>query len=135
MPALTKSNVRTPLGPKGSERLRARIDRVVSNQAVAATATDVQVIDVSGKVQALSVVVGTLPAAGESLTVDVHKNGVTILTTPAVLDNTMTNKLRALTPVANTSFAVGDRVSVIRTYAAGGGPAPIGPSKVILEIA
>jgi hypothetical protein len=135
MPQTTRSLLRFPLGPKTSKTLRGRIDRIASSQAAAATLTDIQVIDLAGDTQALNVVVNAIPAAGETLVVDIQKNGVTILAAPVTLDNTMTTKVKVLNPVAGTVFAIGDRVSFIRTYTAGGGPAPIGPNKIILEIA
>jgi hypothetical protein len=129
--------LRTPLGNKTKRLLAARIDRHVSSQAAAATLTDTSVLEVSGDVQALGITYAGVPAVGESLTVDIQKNGVTILTTPLVVDSTVGAgvKQKSFSLAASQTFKPGDIVTVIRTYVAGGGPTPIGPNRVSVEIA
>lgn len=136
MPQLKSANLRTPFTQKSSKALRARIDRMVSSQAVAASASDPHVTDLAGEVVAATVITGANRGVGESLTVDIQKNGVSILTAPLVLDNTLPGKtLRNLPVQPGTRFAVGDVVTFIRTYVAGGAPTPVGPSRIVLEIA
>lgn len=135
MPQLRKTDLRTPFGPNSSKRLRARIDRHTSTQAAAATLTDISVVETAGDIQALTLTVAGLPAAGESLTVDVQKNSVSVLAAPVVFDSTATSKQKVFSPTANNPWKVGDILTVIRTYVAGGGPTPIGPNRVTIEIA
>jgi hypothetical protein len=135
MAQLKQGDMRTPFGGKGSARLRGRIDRLTFNQAAAASGNDIQVSDAAGKIQDIYIITAATPGAGESLTVDVQKNGVTVLTTPLVVDNTRTGKTvhRPSVAALGASAALGDIFTVVRTYAAGA-PAPVGPNKVVIEI-
>lgn len=136
MPQTRQSDFRTPFSGKSSKKLRGRIDRVVSNQAAAASGSDLHVLDVAGDIQSLSVITAANPASGESLVIDVQRNGVTILTAPLTLNNTTPGKvLYNFTPVAGTRLNLGDVITFVRTYTAGGGATPVGPNRIILEVA
>lgn len=136
MPQTTQTLLRSPASSRSAKKLRARIDRHASSQAVAATLSDVMVVDVGGQIQALTAIIGATPAAGESLVVDVLRNGVSILSAPYTFSNALPGKVvRDLVPVAGTTIVIGDVITINRTYTAGGGPTPIGPSRVILEVA
>jgi len=70
---------------------------------------------------------GTIPAAGEDMVIDLQINGVTALVAPLTFDDTAvldTPVAAAIDPAANT-FAVGDKIEVIRTYTPGGAPTPM----------
>jgi len=70
---------------------------------------------------------GGVAAAGESMTFDVTIGGVSALTAVVTIDDS----IAVGTPVAGTidttanTFAAGDLIEVIRTYAAGGAPTPM----------
>lgn len=135
MGQVSARHLRTPHGKASGKQLRARIDRQTSTQSAAASGTDTQVVEVAGDIMDLVVTAAGVPAAGESLTIDVQKNGVSVLTAPLVFDSTAGGKQKKFTPNANNPWKAGDLLTVIRTYVAGGGPTPIGPNRVTLEIA
>lgn len=133
---LKQKDLHSPMSGAAIRKVRAAIHEHVSAQAAAATlASTVEVLNLSGSVQWAYALLAAAPAAGESLTVDVTKNGVSILTAPLAIDSTYSAGERIPLPVIDgTSFELGDVVNVARTYVAGGGPTPIGPNKVVLGI-
>jgi len=74
------------------------------------------------------------PAAGESMTFDVLKNGVSILKSVITLDSTDTtlNDFGKIDPDKAT-FKAGDIFTVTRVYTAGGGPTPMTDTVVIIR--
>jgi hypothetical protein len=136
MGQLTQKDLRTPHNGETSRKIRARIDKITSRQAVAATLTDTFTASVAGTVQEIGFVGNVLAGAGESMTIDVTINGVSCLSTPLVINNTRaarTLHLASLAPAArNVPF--GAQIIVTRTYVAGGTPAPIGSSVIDVEI-
>jgi hypothetical protein len=136
MPQLKQGDLRFPLNGSSAARLRARIDRISSNQATAATLTEQYISETAGKIQALSVVIAATPGVGESLVVDVQNNGVSLLTAPATLDSATSGKgVKSLPVIANSFIAAGDVITFIRTYTAGGAPALATPNRIVLEVA
>lgn len=103
------------------------INRKSSVQATAATATlGTWVADYSGHIQEAQAVLGVLPASGESMVIDIRKNGSTILTGTLTVNSSTTSKytdMTSLISAALASFVPGDIFTVVRTYTAGGGPA------------
>ena len=70
---------------------------------------------------------GDLAAAGESMSIELLIDGVTALTGPVVIDDTIaldTPVAGVIDPTANT-FAAGSKIEIVRTYVAGGGPTPM----------
>lgn len=140
MGQLSQKDLHNPLNSRAIRRLRGRLEKIVSAQAVAATLTTTEILDIggaqAGNIQDLTFVAEAVAAANEDITVDVQKNGVTILNNVLVYDDTLLpGELIRLDYDVDTSFDVGDVVSVIRTYTAGGGPTPIAHTKVTLEVA
>jgi hypothetical protein len=108
-----------------------RQDRAHAEEsAIAATAAGVALtnacpVKIAGPVQKIYVVVGhALFAAGEHVSIDVKKNGVSILTAPIVVDNTFAAGAsdQSADVLANAAVAAGDKLSADFTYTAGGGP-------------
>jgi hypothetical protein len=63
---------------------------------------------------------------GGSATIDLKKNGVTVLSAPIVLDNTLTDRQIVTASIAVAAFIAGDVFSIAMTIsspAGGGGPA------------
>lgn len=137
MAQLTKRNLAIPpLNAQNKDKIRARIDKLESGQGAAANLTTNEIVEAAGKVLSLIFIANDIAAAGESLTIDVLKEGVSILTAPYAYDATAAAKTRIDLPlVADTVFALGDLLTVSRTYVAGGGPTPLGANKVVMEIA
>lgn len=66
-------------------------------------------------------------AVGDSTTtIDILKNGTTILTAPIVLDNGNTNNVAEDGTLSVTSYAAGDIIEINQTISAGTGTLPVG---------
>ena len=136
MAQLTQRDLHTPHNAANIRKIRARMEAIRSRQTAAATLTETYSLDVAGAVREITFLANAVPAAGESLTIDVQRNGVSVLAAAFVYNNTRTARtLYNLTLAANANIAMGDQLTVIRTYVAGGGPTPIGSSVVAVEIA
>jgi hypothetical protein len=95
-------------------------------QATAATATDVFMIaPAAGQITIAQAAAETGAAAGEDMQIDVLINGVSALSAPIPLDNAAGTAVQTSALGAAVTFAQGDKISVERTYTAGGGPAPM----------
>jgi len=100
-------------------------------QAVAATATDVVMIaPAAGQITIAQAVAGTAANAGESMDCDVQINGVSALSAAIPLDNAAGTNVQTSPLGAAVTFAQGDLISVVRTYVAGGGAAPMADTLV-----
>jgi hypothetical protein len=76
-------------------------------------------------IKSAQIVIGQLPfAAGESATVNILKNGVSILTAPVVLNSTLPagDVLNILSDVANLALAAGSDLTYNVNYVAGSTP-------------
>ena len=107
-----------------------------ANQAVAASTTIFAgTADMSGQVQ-VELQAGAVPAAGESMVIDVLKNGITILSSAVTLDATTYPTVRETIVIveANNIVAKGDEFTVSLTYTQGGGPTPIVNTSVRIKI-
>ena len=97
------------------------------NLAVAATVTERRfVATADGVIERFGAQAAGAAAAGESCDCDVQINGATALTATALVDNAAGTNYVAGTvdPAANT-FTAGDVITVVKTYVAGGGAAPM----------
>lgn len=144
MSTLNNNDFHTPLAKVSQEKLRGHMLRGRSEQAAAATAAGGAMVGATPLTQRsnkfkLQLFVARLAAAGESLTVDVLRAPVaggaaaSILTAPYVYDSTKQLGWIDLPVAAGVVLNAGDVITVSRTYAAGGGPTPIGPNVVQLE--
>ena len=121
-------------------KLIGKIEQQTSTQAAAATlaATPLFVAGFDGAVGDLSIITQNLMASGESIVVDVLKNGVTALSGALTVNAALGAAQGKVLPIfqlltdAGKSFVKGDVYTVARTYVAGGGPAG-GANQVVLE--
>ena len=107
-----------------------------ANQAVAASTTIFAgTAHMSAQVQ-VELQAGALPAPGESMVIDVLKNGITILSSAVTLDATTYPTVRETIVIveANNIVAKGDEFTVSLTYTQGGGPTPIVNTSVRIKI-
>jgi len=105
-------------------------------QLVAATAViGMGIAAKSGTIVAASVAAVDIGGAGESMTVDILKNGVSILTAPIVWDSTSTARtaIAGALDAAQVQVATGDFLEASLTYVAGA-PTPITNTIIALEI-
>ena len=138
MSKLSKKDLHTPFTSKTISKLIGFFLRGQSEQAVAASLSAAAVAGVtpatqSGKITSLYLVAATAAAAGESMVFDVLKNGVSILTGTYTFNNTKSADVQIELPLAPASanLATGDRLTVTRTYTAGGSPTMTATSVVV----
>lgn len=134
---LTKKDLHTPFTSKTIEKLLAHFDKAWSEQATATDATLAVVngtpVARAGKVRSIVFLADNACAAGESMVVDVLKNGVSILSATFTYDSTKSaNTLYELSVTTDAELAVGDVLTVSRDYTAGGGPTPLVNTKVVI---
>lgn len=133
----------TPYTPEIANRIIGHIAKQTSQQQVAATlaASLLWIADFDGEIGDLYVQLSSATAAGETLTVDVLKNGVSVLTGgPALIAAATPAKTQVaifntpFLPFASTSkgFARGDVFTVSRVYTPGGTPT-LAATSVVLE--
>ena len=107
------------------------------SQSVAATGTKrVFRALTPGAIREVSAEVGTVAAAGESLSIDVTIGGVSALSAPIVIDDSIAidTPVVGAVDVAANEYAVGDLVEVSFTYVAGGAPTPMADAVVGLGV-
>lgn len=138
MSKLSKKDLHTPFTSKTISKLIGFFLRGQAEQAVAASLAAAPVAGLTpatqgGKITSLYLVSSDAAAAGESMVVDVLKNGVSILTAPYTLDATKLRDTQIELPLAAASanILIGDRLTVTRTYAAGGTPTMTATSVVV----
>lgn len=106
--------------------LRGRIMAKKDTQQTAASANTYAVAFHAGKLLHLRLGVSVAPASGETMTIDVHMNTVSILKAPVELvGGTSPDGYYDLTAylLPNNPVSPGAIFEFIRTYVAGGGPA------------
>ena len=135
MSELTRKDLHTPFNHTTISKLLGELDKGVSEQSVAADATlfvdRACPVDRAGNVMEAYYIQAAVAAAGESMSIDLQKNGVTVLTAPLVVDDTDAPGTRIPLPLSgDVDLAPGDVLTVVRDYTAGGGATPIGPNKV-----
>jgi hypothetical protein len=96
---------------------------------VAATVTKSLLVVPAGLTSLLSLDVSAatqiVAGAGESITVDVLKNGVSILSAPILIDSAVAAKTAVVGLITTSALAVGDFIEVAYTYTVGGTPTPM----------
>lgn len=109
--------------------------RETSRQEVAQTTTESFFVKQAGNVVGVKFCASGIPAAGESMTVDVDQGGVSVLTAAIVYDNPDPENTWVEGALDGAAVAVteGALMTVTRTYAAGGGPTPIAQNEVVVE--
>lgn len=116
-----------------------RISAIRSLQAVMATlaADPTGLITFDGQIGDVFAVFQNVLASGESVSVDVLKNGVTVLTAPVVINAALMGgkkyvPLFKFVDKAKLALREGDLITITRTYTAGGTPVG-GASAIYLE--
>lgn len=132
---LSKEDLVHPqLTPKATASMLGVAAQVTHFQATAAdlAANYFFTAEFAGKIDELVVTSSAVCAAGESMTIDVLKNGATILTATTAYVAAATDKvIKLLLDPNKASFVAGDVFTVTRDYTAGGGPTPLANTTVI----
>lgn len=104
---------------------RAFIEKGVLSTTFTASLMTRGVSTHTGQLRKVFVATSATMASGESVVIDVLKNGVSMLSSTYTLDSTVTDKLIDLADltVNTTQIGVGDLITCTGTYTAGGGPA------------
>lgn len=133
------ADLTTPFTPRTNNKLLGHINRMSSSQIVAASLA----ADVMGQaaddhfIGDLFLVSGAIAASGESMTVDVLKNGVSILSGVYTIDASTPVgaqvSLLSLIDADKRTLAPSDILTCTRVYTAGGGPTPMLNTGVFLE--
>ena len=130
MSILNRNELRT-MTTKTIAKILGHLHRGKHEQTVAATLAAAVVpnlgpADHDGSVLDIVFVSAIAAAAGESMVIDVTKNGVSILTGTYTFNNTKSGKshisLGSLIDKSKNSVAVGDIIRCSRTYTPGGTP-------------
>lgn len=138
MAQLTKRALHTPLNAHNNRLVRAVIDQIKSKQGIAADLEDVSVVDAAGDVQWVEFLVEAAAASGESMVLDVLRDGVSILDDgPFTYDDTTGEPgvIVRLPAIPGTHLAVGEVLTISRDYTAGGAATPIGANTVMIGVA
>lgn len=110
---------------------------MTAQQVIAASATlGMGVMGKTGTIKSAQAGSVVIAAAGESLEVDILKNGTTILDSAIVLDDSVTVRIPVEGVLDSTTLQVEDDdfFEAVLTYVAGGGPTPISSTLVQVEI-
>jgi len=136
---LTIDLTKHPIDQEGGRQLLRHIARLEASQGVAATATLLltKVMRDPGRiVRTRAMTGGDLAAAGEDMSCEVLKNGVTVLTGPIVLDSSSTVDTYVLGVLTGdaVAYARGDLITIALTYTPGGGATPMTNTLVEVDI-
>jgi hypothetical protein len=120
------------VNPIGQTKLKQQLNRLYTQKRGTAVASDtgtvVHVCYPAGStigtvvlVQAGICVAGVSWAGGGQLTVDVKKNGTTIMSSPIVIDGTTVAFAKVVGAIASASYSNGDVFEVVTVFTAGTG--------------
>lgn len=127
---------------KAEAKLRGHIKQIKHSQQAAANLATAFVgqVEFDGLVADAYLLVQNTPGVGETMTVDVLRNGSSVMLsgTPYTIsvtatDTTMQVPLLGLLDPALLGDATGDVYTVTRAYTAGGAAAPIGATTLVIE--
>lgn len=135
-----QEDLNTPFTEKTSRKLVGHLNKKEAHQVTAVDATlHLWMADFDGQIGDAFVQAGTICAgAGESMSFDLQKNGVSILSAPIVLETAthlaaVLYEILSLIATANRSFVKGDVFTTVLDYTAGGGPTPGLNHKMVVE--
>jgi len=115
----------------------ARLKSVVVT-AADATAQLFDILEAKGEiVQVRAVIHGAMPASGESMTFDVLKNGVSVLSSVITHNSSVSTLDKAIVGTLDATkvrVEAGDKITWTRDYTAGGGPTPMTDTVLYVEI-
>jgi hypothetical protein len=86
---------------------------------VAAATDEVHEAYAAGTINAFRAKIRTAPAAANSYTIDLKKNGTSVLSAPIAVDSTTTPNAVLTGTVTTTTYAAGDRLEVVVAAVAG----------------
>lgn len=135
MGQLKQKDLHNPMSSAAIRAVRGRIDGFRSRQATAVDLTDTQVSDIVGNIHDVTFVAAAVAAAGETMSIDIHVNGASILASAFIVDDTYPQGSVVHIPVETPNLAIGDKVEIIRDYTAGGGATPMGANVITVEAA
>jgi hypothetical protein len=141
MSKISRRDFHTPFNSTTVTRLLGQFHAARSEQLAPADAAGVLmsggIARHSGKLNSLYLITSVVCGAGESMTVDVLKNGVSILTAPYSIGPTTPIKehvdLMGLLADPNVDIAIGDVLTTTRDYTAGGAATPMTATLVQAE--
>lgn len=113
---------------KGQSEQKTAVDATLDVPGMSPTTQDLVVYEVYGMLK-------NACASGESMSFDLQVDGVSILTTPLIMDSssTLLTQTKAVVDPTKTRIPRGSKVTVVRDYTAGGGPTPIVDTKLVVE--
>lgn len=108
-----------------ADKLEHRFQKVVAQESGTTSATEDRVVHVvhgtTGTVVAFEAGSVTACAGAATITVDLHKNGTTILSAPITLNSSSTAYIVQTATISSASLADGDVLEVVIVATAGGG--------------
>lgn len=143
MSIIKNKDLHPPMNGASIRKLIGLLNRFEHEQTAAASAAGTVIpgtnpVKQDHIIQDLFFIATGAAAAGESMTIDVLRNGVSILTGVFTYDSTKTAKkqlsLMNLLTAAGKKIAAGDVLTATRVYTAGGGPTPIANNAVVVEL-
>ena len=133
---LTKASLTSPAQtPETIKSIFGVMNEKSHAQAVAADLVGAHAFtaEFDGEIDEIVALAGAACAAGESCTIDVLKNGSTVLTSTAAFTATSGKVVRLALDKDKKSFKAGDVFTVTRDYTAGGTPTPLANTTVIIR--
>ncbi len=134
---LVRRDYRLPLTKSKMQRLLRAMFRKTLTQITAADATlFVCYVEQDSILKHFGAIIGAVCAANESMTIDIHVNGVSILTGVATINDVgeAANTYIDFSSLIDTAeLSQGDVIFAVLNYTAGGGPTPLAGTQVVLE--
>lgn len=145
MSTLKNKDFHSPMNSATIRKIVGHLNKIQHEQAVAADATASVFVGggplkQSGVIEDIYFISSIVAGAGESMTIDVLRNGVSILTGVYTFNATAPNapdkqvSFKSLLTPAGRALNVGDVITVTRDYTVGGTPTPMAHNAVVLEI-
>lgn len=129
----------TPYTPQVANKIIGHINKRASEQATAANlaASTLWIADFDGEIVDAHVQNSVVVGAGESMTFDILKNGVSVLSGIHTLAAATPAKTQTsiLSLVTTKGFVKGDVFTTTRAYTAGGTPTPLAHNSIAVEFA
>lgn len=126
-----------PFTDDAVRKMIGKMEQVQSYVSAAASATQtLGQMTFDGEIGDVYAIIGTVTNQGdENMTIDIQKNGSTVLTGVLTLDNTADKKQQIKFSVDKTknSFVKGDVFTCVRTYTPGAAALPMKDVTVVLE--
>lgn len=116
--------------PLGVDKTTHQINHIYTQKHGTAVASDpgsvIHIAGASGVVQSVKVAVRTIPIGAATVTVDIKKNGTSIMTGVVTIDNANVAYTAETGAITTTAYVVGDFFEAVLVATAGGGTLPQG---------